>query len=786
MSVTAPHGLSKPPGWVADGSLGRSIWRRHAWADTAGRAFLGKGLSSAFAAMHARHTQFVARALGLAEPSDSAEPARLPVVLGRRVTAARSVWRSAADRTPISPPRDPPELATLDERPDEHAPEASVDTSVAIEDVATPTSAAPGQAETPLPVRTQASGGAVGVVGPTASGRRPLIARAESLAEAHEAPHAITPSPLHVNVISSSPLQSDTEGAPSATDVHLPQVGPVDLPRRSDADLAPSLDAEPQLRPLGAVMARRSAADAVSNASAGPLRRAAAHRVARHVDADIATKVDATSLPRSGSSDLARHHEADPSPATAGLRADVPFALRSEHAVRDSPATAVHAQPAPALSDEPAAPGLTVARAPVTRTATGASASAAASPIRDEPPSSAVARSTELEAHSDAERKIIGSFDATPSTPGGTSHSASLPVARAPSIAAPLAVDVPSLAEPARFAVLHGESHASPVARRSPTPVESSRAQATSESIAQLLDIATAGRPLLAPPAMPASPLSSSALLTPPMSQPRSSASPHAMKSASGGEPILAATANAIAQVSSTDGALTMAALRRSATPNLAVQASSVTVSASPRSLSTGSPLMGAVMQPGPGIEPVGAADVQADAGTTSDALDARLQSTMRAPRAATVLSRAIGSSATLPVAPRADAFPLVVANRSAGSTNPSSAAGIDRVLSHSSAPSGSSAAASPAIGFAPAELDLAASTLSLQRLIDGLPAPTERFTSGPIAEPQPASAQGAGAAASTRSGVTVDLDELVERALQALMLRLDIERERRGFNRWA
>lgn len=39
---------------------------------------------------------------------------------------------------------------------------------------------------------------------------------------------------------------------------------------------------------------------------------------------------------------------------------------------------------------------------------------------------------------------------------------------------------------------------------------------------------------------------------------------------------------------------------------------------------------------------------------------------------------------------------------------------------------------------------------------------------------------------AAGQAGAGIDMDEIVERALQALMLRLDIERERRGFARWA
>ena len=41
-------------------------------------------------------------------------------------------------------------------------------------------------------------------------------------------------------------------------------------------------------------------------------------------------------------------------------------------------------------------------------------------------------------------------------------------------------------------------------------------------------------------------------------------------------------------------------------------------------------------------------------------------------------------------------------------------------------------------------------------------------------------------ATAAGQAGAGIDMDEIVERALQTLMLRLDIERERRGFARWA
>ena len=41
-------------------------------------------------------------------------------------------------------------------------------------------------------------------------------------------------------------------------------------------------------------------------------------------------------------------------------------------------------------------------------------------------------------------------------------------------------------------------------------------------------------------------------------------------------------------------------------------------------------------------------------------------------------------------------------------------------------------------------------------------------------------------AVAAAQAGAGIDVEEIVERALQALMLRLEIERERRGYTRWA
>jgi hypothetical protein len=80
---------------------------------------------------------------------------------------------------------------------------------------------------------------------------------------------------------------------------------------------------------------------------------------------------------------------------------------------------------------------------------------------------------------------------------------------------------------------------------------------------------------------------------------------------------------------------------------------------------------------------------------------------------------------------------------------------------------------------------DMPAATAASQPLVPILPSPEHDYGVAPA----PASellTQSASPAPPSGEGARIDIDELVERALQALMLRLDIESERRGFTRWA
>jgi hypothetical protein len=54
----------------------------------------------------------------------------------------------------------------------------------------------------------------------------------------------------------------------------------------------------------------------------------------------------------------------------------------------------------------------------------------------------------------------------------------------------------------------------------------------------------------------------------------------------------------------------------------------------------------------------------------------------------------------------------------------------------------------------------------------------------GPSAAGQSAAANASNDRAAQAAGA--DIDDIVDRALQALMMRLTIEKERRGFGRWA
>lgn len=141
-----------------------------------------------------------------------------------------------------------------------------------------------------------------------------------------------------------------------------------------------------------------------------------------------------------------------------------------------------------------------------------------------------------------------------------------------------------------------------------------------------------------------------------------------------------------------------------------------------------------------------------------------------------------------------AEASTLVVASRKRGWAPPPLAA---PVVSDRAWPAPAPAEANTPVGdwgsdWGSSGPRPAAAALSLQRSMDSLPDPTaERFNSGPVAAPevaadQPAApASGARAAPPQAAQPAVDVEELVERALQALMFRLDIERERRGFTRW-
>lgn len=878
MPAAAPLLRLEQPGWVAEGSLARTIWRRHAWADTVGRAYVAAGLSSGFAALHARNTQFVARTLGLSEVSDTSEAVRLTVVLGRRVRAAHSTPRGAADRTPLRPPLEPHLLAMLDARPDEHGLEVSDDAPTPVY-LNAPTGASQVQAPKPAASRPKTSGSAAGASGPTGSGSVPLVTRAESLAESAGASHAIAASQLGVNVVAPPPPHvgvanavhavhlarvsrddesavtpapavalalspsephaaphSDARVTPSTANVQAPQAPAVDLQRWLDPDIGPSPAAKPP-QPSGATVAVPATANAALTAAARPQRHRAPHEVAPRADASVATMVDAKSLPRDGSFDLARRSDVDSPLATAELRANAPVTPLPEHAMPDVPRAGLDSQPVLAMNIEPKLPVLTVARAAVAREAMDAFASSAAPsaapPESGGPLTSAAPQPTVLEAHVGAEQQVIGSFDVAVSSTAGTSTHAGASLAQVPAIAAPPDADTPPLAEPARVAASLADAPEPPVIRRAPASVDVSRsAKVEPRFIAQPIEAAAGDRPLLLPPAVYAS-----APLTLPTQPPNARASPHAMRSVFAGkpsveastiaatqplsgaaapistaleplaslslppplphegnsghavgaapasEPVITATVRVPTPQSSTGASLMQAAVKRGAIPNLGGRALSVAMSASTRSLLAGSPLRGAVMQPGPSNEAVSAADVQADLHTSRPS-DASWVSSTHTARAATVLSRAVGNNVTPTFAPHTDAFPIAVAGRRAGSTSPSltPGAGTDGVWPRPTPLPGLGFAAPPVSGLASSGAELAASSLSLPRSTDSLPAPAERFE----AESQPAAAHAGGVATSTHNGAAVDLDELVERTLQALMLRLDIERERRGFNRWA
>ena len=97
MSPSDPSNFAPPLAWVRDGSLGRTVVRRHAWPGAVGRGFLGEGLASGFAADHARNMRFIDRMLGQVGAPETGDGPRLPVVGGRRTNAARSAWMTALD-----------------------------------------------------------------------------------------------------------------------------------------------------------------------------------------------------------------------------------------------------------------------------------------------------------------------------------------------------------------------------------------------------------------------------------------------------------------------------------------------------------------------------------------------------------------------------------------------------------------------------------------------------------------------------------------------------------------
>lgn len=75
--------------------------------------------------------------------------------------------------------------------------------------------------------------------------------------------------------------------------------------------------------------------------------------------------------------------------------------------------------------------------------------------------------------------------------------------------------------------------------------------------------------------------------------------------------------------------------------------------------------------------------------------------------------------------------------------------------------------------------MDAGAGMSLLARRDEGFaPVANEADVRNPSSPPDPS-------APSAPGGAAIDMDEVVEKTLQALMFKLDIERERRGFTRW-
>jgi hypothetical protein len=301
MPVTStPSDVPEQRGRAVDGSLGRAVWRRHAWEGTAARTVLAAGVASGFTALYSRHTDFAARALGHAGEAGAGESTtRLPVVRGHRVKVARSVPSMAVDRT-VDAESGPHGIATIEaestagEFPD--APEVRSE-------------AAAGAAQTamsmPVRVRAPNDGAAAAQAEPAI---RPLSARAGS----NDSPTAVArredaSAGSLAGLLDPSPtLQAGAAASTRSSEV-VPAPSRAEAPQRQDVDIAPAGGAAETVVRVGrAGRARRIdvGASPTSNAQAP---RAFAVDVARRadVDSDAGSLAD-TQPSRTGGVDVVR------------------------------------------------------------------------------------------------------------------------------------------------------------------------------------------------------------------------------------------------------------------------------------------------------------------------------------------------------------------------------------------------------------------------------------------------------------------------------------------------
>ena len=867
-----PANLQLPaqlPAWVADGSLGRTIWRRHAWADSVGRGFLGEGgTASAFAAIHDRHISFADRALGSAA-AQAGHGERLPVVVGRKTSARPThlpLAARAAGTTTAAPefmpaieamPHGMPGLAG-DPAPDVMpidamhvpAPMAAPVLAARVAAPPQPTVTATATAQSPVPVPLPRS---IGPAPPAVAAR----AVAGAVVAVSDAPHGrAAAQAADAGTLTMSPLAADDppgfegesgdappgQGSTSPTPVLVASVA---APNRGLLPLP--------LRATGATSPTPPAAAVVAKATADAGDAAHAVLVDPHAAGPDATVMPAP-LPSLASAAAAKRPEAIPAGAVdAGAATDadavLPIAVAASWSAASSDAAQRRPQPGvPHASDGTAAPRPRPQRAALFQpgllhpNSTPATPLAAAlDPAVSSLPMPHVQRQPAAGAVADPNTDPINNTAPIVIAQSGRREGIAPDATEAPGPAEPLVLRAMAVEEGALRVVA---APVAPTPTLAPTALQRSPASpATREVGLQPLPVATVasvapragterGAIDRSPSPVPPTPHAETAALQPmagadpalpivaaPLAVPIDQRSAESTAAGETGRPpLVLGPASPRAGIEPGAPAPAGSAVMRLPTPVIARAVSRDTAPALP--IAGTAAAVAVQRRPGHDIVPLApeADPVGIEAAVPS-------ASPVVTPPTLSTLAPAIARDATRPALPLANPSPAMQrwSGKDAASL-PGAAvrAGLEPAAIPTAAATvvARAVAGDPVLAFplvsAPmiARQALPVPTLTaLQRQLHERdpqerdpqardPAPTSTPVQSmlsaspaapgldhgviPMAADSLPAADRAAAPAAPAASPGIDTDELVERALQALMLRLEIESERRGFTRWA